>query len=68
MYYFSMVIITNVLERKKGDNPSLKKKKIPYSSFDNGLFLYLRKAQGYDKGAFYHMMTNFSSSKRLSVD
>lgn len=29
MYYFSMLMITNVLERKKGANISLKK--IPYS-------------------------------------
>lgn len=61
-----MLIITNVLKRNKGANLNLQK--IPYSLVDNGLFLYLHKAQEYDKGAFYHTMTNFSSSKRLSVD
>lgn len=60
------MLIINVLERKKGTNLSLKKK-ISYSVVDNGLFLYLLKAKEYDKGALYHMMTNFSSSKRLSV-
>lgn len=62
-----MSVINNVWERKKGTILSLKKKVSWYSLVDNGLFLYLLKAKKYDKGALYHMMTNFSSSKRLSV-